>query len=207
MMLVHIGQPEVAGAVHNAWMKTIEEGIHTYDIFKKGVSTQKVGTKEFGDAIIANMGKEPDKFHPANYHNHPKQTSHHAPDKGAQVSVNKQIVGVDVFLDSREDVETISAAAQKVAGEAMELTLITSRGARVWPDTMPETTFVDQWRCRYVAKNHDGPITHDQVLALLKNLSDAGLDYTKMEQLYSFDGEHRYSLANAKRSEGKPVPA
>ena len=36
MMLVHIGQPEVAERVHNAWLRTIEDGIHTYDIFTRG---------------------------------------------------------------------------------------------------------------------------------------------------------------------------
>ncbi|MBL1523519.1 NADP-dependent isocitrate dehydrogenase, partial [Klebsiella pneumoniae] len=47
MMLVHINQPDVAERAHNAWLKTIEDGIHTYDIFKEGISKQKVGTKEF----------------------------------------------------------------------------------------------------------------------------------------------------------------
>src|SRR6266403_1476456 len=30
MMLVHIGQIEVAERVHNAWLRTVEDGIHTY---------------------------------------------------------------------------------------------------------------------------------------------------------------------------------
>jgi len=37
-MLVHINQPDIAARVHNAWLKTIEDGIHTYDIFSEGVS-------------------------------------------------------------------------------------------------------------------------------------------------------------------------
>ena len=40
MMLVHIGQPEVAERVHNAWLRTIEDGIHTYDIYADGVSAR-----------------------------------------------------------------------------------------------------------------------------------------------------------------------
>src|SRR5690348_3639654 len=59
MMLVHIDQPDVATSVHNAWLRTIEDGIHTYDIYKEGVSKQKVGTKEFSDAVIARLGKQP----------------------------------------------------------------------------------------------------------------------------------------------------
>src|SRR6266851_5406555 len=31
MMLVHIGQPDIAAKVHNAWLRTLEDGVHTYD--------------------------------------------------------------------------------------------------------------------------------------------------------------------------------
>jgi isocitrate dehydrogenase len=44
-MLVHIGQAEVAEKVQNAWLKTLEDGVHTYDIFKDGTSREKVGTR------------------------------------------------------------------------------------------------------------------------------------------------------------------
>src|SRR5207302_2658324 len=59
MMLVHIDQPDVATAVHNAWLRTLEDGIHTYDIYDEHISKQKVGTKEFADAIIARLGQQP----------------------------------------------------------------------------------------------------------------------------------------------------
>jgi hypothetical protein len=59
MMLNHIGETQVAEKVQNAWLKTLEDGIHTYDIYKDGVSKQKVGTKEFADAVIANLGAKP----------------------------------------------------------------------------------------------------------------------------------------------------
>ena len=41
MMLVHIGQSAIAERVHNAWLRTIEDGIHTYDIFDEKVSKHK----------------------------------------------------------------------------------------------------------------------------------------------------------------------
>ena len=67
LMLVHIGQPETAERVHNAWLRTIEDGIHTYDIFTEGVSAQKVGTKEFACAVIARLGQKPYRLQPASY--------------------------------------------------------------------------------------------------------------------------------------------
>ncbi|MCY7330186.1 MAG: NADP-dependent isocitrate dehydrogenase, partial [Saprospiraceae bacterium] len=67
MMLNHIGQTEVAEKIQNAWLKTIEDGIHTYDIFKEGVSQQKVGTKEFAQAVINNLGQKPTTLKEVSY--------------------------------------------------------------------------------------------------------------------------------------------
>src|SRR5437763_2782298 len=60
MMLVHIDQPDVATLVHNGWRRTLEEGIHTYDIYKEGISKQKVGTREFAEAVVARRVQEPE---------------------------------------------------------------------------------------------------------------------------------------------------
>src|ERR1700690_79857 len=67
LMLVHINQPESAGLVHNAWLRTIEDGVHTYDIYTEGVSTRKVGTKEFAQAVIARLGQKPNRLKPVAY--------------------------------------------------------------------------------------------------------------------------------------------
>ncbi len=66
-MLVHIGQGAAATRAHNAWLRTIEDGVHTYDIHDPSVSTQKVGTKEFADAVIARMGETPKQLKAAAY--------------------------------------------------------------------------------------------------------------------------------------------
>src|SRR5262249_45693546 len=58
MMLVHINQQDVAERVHNAWLRTIEDGVHTYDIFDESVSKQKVGTREFARAVIERLGQK-----------------------------------------------------------------------------------------------------------------------------------------------------
>src|SRR5215475_6765098 len=67
LMLVHIGQSDVAERVHNAWLRTIEDGVHTYDIFEEGVSSQKVGTKEFACAVVARLGQKPGRLMPVEY--------------------------------------------------------------------------------------------------------------------------------------------
>jgi isocitrate dehydrogenase len=59
MMLVHVGLTEHAERVHNGWLRTIEDGIHTYDIYDEKVSKQKVGTKEFAEAVVERLGQMP----------------------------------------------------------------------------------------------------------------------------------------------------
>src|SRR5512132_305395 len=67
MMLVHIGQSEVAAKVHNAWLRTIEDGVHTYDVYTEGVSSVKVGTKEFAAAVCARLGQKPNTLKAVTY--------------------------------------------------------------------------------------------------------------------------------------------
>ena len=49
----------MAARIHNAFLRTIEEGIHTNDIFKEGASRAKVGTQEFAQAIVKRLGQKP----------------------------------------------------------------------------------------------------------------------------------------------------
>src|SRR5256886_15761087 len=67
MMLVHIDQTDVATLVHNAWLRTLEDGIHTYDIYVESVSKQKVGTTEFAEAVVERLGKKPHMLKAVNY--------------------------------------------------------------------------------------------------------------------------------------------
>ena len=67
LMLVHIGQVEAAEAAHNAWLRTMEDGVHTYDVYSDAISKQKVGTKEFADAVVARLGQKPQTLAPASY--------------------------------------------------------------------------------------------------------------------------------------------
>jgi isocitrate dehydrogenase len=189
MMLVHIDQPEVATKVHNAWLRTMEDGVHTYDIFVEGVSKQKVGTKEFADAVVARLGQQPQTLKTVQYISTPKQVTRHTTRE--QIRAKKELFGVDVFLDwSQGTPDQLGAALQNTQGEGLELTLIANRGARVWPNGLPETFTTDHWRCRFLAKD---VISHTQITSLLQRVADSGFDFIKTENLYNFDGQAGYS--------------
>jgi isocitrate dehydrogenase len=192
MMLVHIDQPDVATLVHNAWLRTIEEGIHTYDIYHEGVSKQKVGTREFADAVIARIGQQPEVLKAVSYTAAPQHEAY-APVAIDNPSEQKTLVGVDVFLDWHSGTaEELGETFKQVSSNGLELTMITNRGAKVWPNGMPETFITDHWRCRFLARDK-GAITHSQITKLLARIDEAGFDFIKIENLYNFDGKPSYS--------------
>jgi isocitrate dehydrogenase len=194
LMLVHINQPDVAARVHNAWLRTIEDGIHTYDIFVEGVSKQKVGTKEFADAVVARLGQQPQTLKAVSY----TSPQHEARKRVAEsrALAKKELVGVDVYLDWREqNVEQLSVALQRCNGDGLELNVITNRGARLWPNGLPETFKTDHWRCRYLSPTKGSPISHAQIISLLQRIGESGFDFIKTENLYTFDGQIGYSSA------------
>lgn len=193
MMLQHVGLPDMASLVHNAWLKTIEDGIHTYDIFKEKTSKQKVGTKEFAQAVIARLGQKPDKLKEAHYSSISKSLHKHDHKEGEHQK--KELVGVDVFVDFYGDVEHLHKKLMKVDGKPLELKMIGNRGVKVWPEKMPETSCSDQWRCRYTAAKKGSAVSHGDVVSLLQKMADAGIDFLHTENLYTFDGKPGYTVA------------
>ena len=194
MMLVHIGQTDIAERVHNAWLKTIEDGIHTYDIYKADVSKQKVGTKEFGKAVVDRIGEKPKTLKEAHYKPLIKHVTNYK--FLTMPKPKKELVGVDIFIDWWDGTPNdLGEKISKTAIPGTKLSMISNRGLKVWPKGLPETFCVDHWRCRYLPEKEGAPMTHDQILAILKSIKDAGFDFIKTEHLYTFDGEPGYSLA------------
>ncbi|WP_422345888.1 NADP-dependent isocitrate dehydrogenase [Parasphingorhabdus sp.] len=190
-MLVHIGQPLVAGRVHNAWLKTIEDGIHTGDIYTVANSKEKVGTQAFASAVIARLDQAPENLPVASYPEDAKGIV--VPKAVRRPPAQKMLVGVDVFVQSTDDVAAIAERLQTSESGLLKLTMITNRGVMVWPKGMPETFHTDHWRCRF--EGQSGKLFNKaMVLELLSKIHDAGLDFIKTELLYTFDGEPGYSL-------------
>jgi isocitrate dehydrogenase len=189
-MLVHIGQGEAAERVHNAWLRAIEDGVHTYDIYDPAVSKVKVGTAGFADAVIARLGEMPKTLKVASY---PATSERIAVTVSERPRQRKELVGVDVFVESRQPVEALAKALEDVA-EPLELVMITNRGQKVYPGGLPETFCVDHWRCRFHGRRPERPLSYEEVIALLGRLVSAGLPFIKTEGLFSFDGQAGFSL-------------
>lgn len=188
-MLVHIGLAEYAEKIKNAWLCTIEDGIHTPDVYRESLSQKKVGTLAFADAIIERLGDTPKMLDPVVYHAHPIKVSY------KNVPAKKALVGVDLFLDwdqAERNPNVLAQKLQEAESASLKLSMITNRGVKVYPDGLAETFCTDHWRCRY--KGVKDSIAYSDVLELMSRLSSAGLDIIKTENLYTFDGLPGYSL-------------
>lgn len=187
-MLVHIGQGDVATTIHNAWLRAIEDGVHTADIFDANVSKQKAGTDEFASAVIARLGQSPKVLKPVAY----------AASPSIEVKVltrarqKKEQVGIDVFLDEPNVTpEQLGKSLEQLAGPDFRLDMLSNRGQKVYPGGAPETLCVDAFRCRFISTS--GAVSTEQVIALVTRLAKAGHPFVKSEGLFTFDGEDGFT--------------
>lgn len=182
MMLNHLGQGEVASLIQNAWLTTLEEGIHTYDIFKEKSSKQKVGTKEFADAVVNHLGKKPHTLKPVEPQAAVKQQK-----ISSIPTTTTEIDGVDLYIRWEGALDPLLHKLQKVAKE-FTLALIMNRGSRIWPERQEETNCVDLYRCRFTSDK----TTARSIVQLLSRLVDENLDVVQTDQLLSFNGKKGY---------------
>ena len=193
MMLVHIGQPDVAEKIHNAWLRTIEDGIHTADIFKENTSARKVGTSEFAEAIIERLGQKPLTLQIAEYAQTGEVISTKYTPAHDLSKIVKKTVGADVFVEWKSgSPDDLGNKMRQANGDGFELQMITNRGVKVFPGGMPETFCTDHWRCRYMGTGDS--VTTAQIVDLLKRVDALGIEFIKLENLCTFDGEIGYSL-------------
>ena len=199
-MLAHIGQPRIADKIKNAWLTTLEQGYHTVDIYEKGVSQQKMDTQSFADKVIENLGQTPTSLTISSLS---KGNGTVEIPEYVRIEEEKELVGVDVFLDWQgKNPNEIGDALTNLNSYRLKLKMITNRGVKVYPNGINETYCTDHWRCRFVGMDANintkepeyAQIEFEQVVALLSKLNNQGFDVIKTENLYEFNGQRGFSL-------------
>lgn len=196
MMLVHLGDGASAEKIMNAMLRTLEDGIHTGDIYREGESIKRVGTAEFADAVVARLGQLPQKLSPVVYGANVKPIKVHRPEvKRAE----KTLDGSDIFLDWVEkdgksrNPNVLGQLLESIASDKLYLKMISNRGQKIYPNGNPETYCTDHWRCRFLKKD-DSDLHYSDVIKMLVSITGAGLEVIKTENLYTIDGLRAYSL-------------
>lgn len=197
MMLSHMGKSKEAELIHNAWLTVIEKGIHTADMFDATKSTMKVGTQAFAEAVIAHLGKKPTQLQPVTYAPDAKpiqvELKYSSGDLHPSKQQKRNLTGVDIFVYHDErSADVLANKLNALTTNGLELTLITNRGTRVWPNGLPETFCTDHWRCRFKAR--EGFAQNKSIIHLLNDLTDGGVEVIKTENLYQYDNELGYTV-------------
>lgn len=192
-MLQYLGHSECAAKVHNAWLCSIEDGMHTGDIYQESLSKQRLGTMGFAQAVIERLGKTPGTLKPAIG----GVTRIETPEPAKPSPTDQQLVGVDVFLHwdpSERDPDALGRVLTACVSPEFTLTMVSNRGTKVWPSGAPETFCTDHWRCRFTPAEQQIPMSQTKVIELLTLLDHGGLQIIKTENLYTFDSKAGYSL-------------
>lgn len=197
MMLTHIGQGDVATMVHNAWLRTIEDGIHTGDIYRDGVSKERVGTADFTKAVIDRIGQRPVTMAAVDY---PQGSGGlDLPEVKEKPAGQKELIGADIYVEWREATrasgsDALATMARHALVDGIDLAIISNRGTKVWPDGQPETYCAPLWCLRFKARGGKA-LMNAQVTKLLDNLYSNGLPFVKVEKLYMFGDKPGFTKA------------
>ncbi len=194
-MLIHINQNDVAAKIQNAWLCCLEKGMHTADIYNNHYSKEKLGTEQFAQAVIDNLGEKPQKFHAVSFQISEDSHFTELHEKVSKEKAKKELVGIDIFIDSdNADVLPLCEKIAKVSGP-LKLIAITNRGLKIWPGNPVHCFVSDQWCCRFQASEDFTATSFEDLSIQMKALHEAGLEIVKTENLYTFDGERGFSLA------------
>jgi isocitrate dehydrogenase len=207
MMLVHLNQNNIADKIRNALFKTIEDGIHTADIYNKETSTKKVSTTQFTDEVINNLGQKPTKLPVANFQQgtQTKKTTFKA--IASKPDASRNLIGFDLFIDWKEEFEDLIELINSVESDKLQIKTISAKGLIMWPHL--DKYMVPQYpggqtMLRFIAKKATGKasndiidnnitISHQDIVDMLTILTKKKVDFIKIENLHTFDGAAGYS--------------
>lgn len=205
MMLAHLGQYDVANKINDALSKTIEDGIHTGDIYNEEISSKKVNTQEFTQAVIERLGQKPKTLASSNF----KEQKEHEKPKVIVKKENfsKKLIGFDLFIDWNKEFQDLIDFINGLESEKLQIKTISAKGLLMWPhlDKYMEPNYPKgQTMLRFIAKkvtgkvsneiiNNNITIKHEDIVDMLNIFAKNGIDFIKIENLYNFDGVAGYS--------------
>ncbi len=201
MMLRHIGESDAADRIEDAVLVTLEEGhAVTQDLARQtgGDVEEAASTSGFTDAIIDNLGRQPSTVLPRTGSERPSGAAKPRPrwSYGPEVTngVARTTIGVDLFLESWQAPGEAGPALAALAGDALTLQMLSSRGTMVYPETGLRPESVGLLRARFVARADGAPVTDAEIAALLGRVAEHHA-WTHIEKLHVFDGAEGFTKA------------
>jgi isocitrate dehydrogenase len=201
MMLRHLGETDAADRIEDAVLVTLEEGkAVTQDLARQtgGDVEHAASTTGFTNSIVANLGRQPSTVPPRHGSERPSgeatPRAHWSYGAALSAAVPRKTVGVDLFLESWEPADAAGPALERLAGDALRLEMISSRGTMVYPTTGLSPDSVGLLRARFVAREDGAGVPDGEILALQVRVAER-FAWTHIEKLHVFAGEPGYTKA------------
>lgn len=191
IMLYYNNQLEVADKIQNAWLIYLENEMRLKSSSANFNEHNSNNEENIFEILLDNLNKKPQKLKPNIYK---KVNTVEASIKDNKSTKNKELKGVDVFVHwNGTNPNILADIVCKLNTDSIELSMITNRGIKVWPQGFKETFCTDHWRCRFKSK-HNNAITKNDIHKILNKAIDLNIDFIKTENLYEIDGKMAYSL-------------
>lgn len=188
LMLEYIGQTDVAQNIQNAWKKTIEDGMHTADIFRPNSSKKLLSTTEFADAVISNLEKYPSTL-PISESKKPEKIS--LPEITSP-DYQQELLGIDIYINNPSgNILDIVKTVENI-DKRFELQHIATRGIKVWPSKERVISSDDLFRLRYIKKED---IDYSSLIELQKSIYNIGIEIVLTHNLISWNGMAGFTKA------------
>ena len=194
-MLLYLKKFDKAELIYNAFLKTLEDGIHTADIYQSSISKRKVSTIDFAKAIVENFGQSPSQL--------PKLVLNVQGNENGIASTSytykpsypvKILVGVDITIGCDYvdlNLDQLIRDLQDIGHDKLEMVLIHNKGLEIWPDgsAIANLSYVDQICCRFYMKNQSDKVLNEHINQLLISIDQRKIDVVKIEKLYLYDSQ------------------
>lgn len=184
-MLIYTGQASTGKLIYDAWLTTLEDGIHTADLYNKKISKKKANTTEFAQAIMDNLGKKPKILSEliAGEDVNDKVIHKVQSDYTMDYKV-KELVGSDVTI-AWNQAKTLEQIVILFTSCKLQVVSIYAKGLAIWPGD--SQCISDQITCRFFIVDEKHTITNGDVNDILLKCEENNLDVIKMEKLYVYD--------------------
>ncbi|KJV69429.1 isocitrate dehydrogenase [Candidatus Neoehrlichia procyonis] len=186
-MLIHLKKFNKAEIIYNALLKTLEDGIHTADIYNPKTSITKASTKEFAEAIINNLGTVPTQLQKLSLPKELSQATHTTQNCYTTQKEKKTLIGVDITIEYNQEVIKDIAKSLGSLNNALELVSIYSKGLELWPNLPYHIAYTDQISCRFYVNDKKKNISNNDINNLLINITEKEINILKTENLYFYD--------------------
>jgi len=184
-MLNYLNLSDYAKSIYRAFLSTIEQGLHTEDIFNENISKKRLNSENFAEEIIKNLSNKPKTLNESVFF---KSELSMQQQITKRKMCKRNLVGVDITIFSDKEIDSFLDKISHMSEANLHLKAIFNRGIEIWPEKPLYSNLCDQYSIRFL-NNDLRSISQEVVTKLLQDFNRVELEVLNLEYLYIIDGK------------------